>query len=48
VKGYERRFHGRLIHVRGYERKSHDKLTPHDRAVDRRNARKAARSRRRR
>lgn len=46
VKGYTKRVHGKLVHVGGYDRKSHDRLTRHDREVDRRNARKGARARR--
>ena len=46
VKGYEKKVHGKRVRVKGYDRKSHDHLTPHDRAVDRRNAMKGARSRR--
>ena len=46
VRGYEKRIHGKRVHVSGYERKSHDKLTGHDREVDRRNAAKGARARR--
>ena len=46
VKGYEKKVHGKRVRVKGYDRKSHDHITPHDREVDRRNARKGARSRR--
>lgn len=47
VEGYYKTVHGKRVHVRGYERRSHDHLTPHDREVDRRNAAKGARARRR-
>jgi hypothetical protein len=46
VKGYEKKVHGKRVYVKGYDRKSHDRLTHHDREVDRRNARKGARARR--
>ena len=46
VNGYEKIVHGKRVRVRGYDRKSHDHLTPHDREVDLRNARKGARARR--
>ena len=46
VKGYEKKVHGKRVHVKGYDRKSHDKISRHDREVDRRNARKGARARR--
>ena len=46
VKGYDKKVHGKRVHVKGYDRKSHDKISRHDREVDRRNARKAARARR--
>ena len=45
VKGYEKKVHGRRVRVRGYERKSHNRVDAHDRAVDRRNLRKARRKR---
>ena len=47
VRGYDKRVRGKYVHVEGYERKSHDTLTAHDREVDRRNAAKGARARRR-
>jgi hypothetical protein len=37
--------HGKLVHVEGYDRKSHDKISRHDREVDRRNIAKARRER---
>ena len=46
VRGYTKRLHGRIIHVSSYFRRNHDKITPHDREVDRRNAHKAERARR--
>ena len=45
VKGYTKRVHGKMVHVGGYDRKSHDRLTRHDREVDRRNIAKARRER---
>ena len=47
VRGYYKTVHGKRVHVREYERNPHDKLTAHDREVDRRNAAKGARARRR-
>ena len=47
VNGYYKKVHGKRVRVRGYERKPHDRLTAHDREVDRRNAAKGARARRR-
>jgi hypothetical protein len=41
VKGYEKKVHGKRVHVKGYDRKSHDRLSRHDREVDRRNGRRA-------
>ena len=46
VKGYRKRVHGRMVQVKGYFRKNHDKVSAHDRSVDRRNAKKARRDRR--
>ena len=46
VKGYYKMVRGRRVYVGEYERKSHDRLTAHDREVDRRNAAKGARARR--
>ena len=46
VRGYAKRVRGKLVHVTGYDRKSHDRITPHDREVDRRNVHKAEKARR--
>ena len=45
VNGYVKRVKGRLIHVSGYIRKNHNNIDAHDRAVDRRNVRKAENAR---
>ena len=46
VSGHESHRHGKRYYVEGHYAKN-PKLTPHDRAVDRRNIRKAERARRR-
>jgi hypothetical protein len=46
VKGYRKKVHGRIVKVKGYFRRDHDKISAHDRAVDRRNAKRARRDRR--
>lgn len=48
VNGYMKKVHGKMVHVKGYFRKNHDKVSAHDRKVDKANLRKARRSKRRR